>query len=387
MSELVWNPELPEGATTEVDTQISRPLGQTDDAQPLTRRELRERREREEAAATSALVELGFVAAEPVAVDSVLPAAGAPVTTVTPAAAALPLRPRSSGKAPRSPKARRPPKAQRSSAQKKRSKPARAKASTRPATRAAASVLPSLARRPRFGGRAMLAKLMSFGAMVGVAGMLVATSVPANAFHPETAQVAQAAERQLDAKVEVQSLSVQEAEALTAKAAVKDEYTILSLSEQLHNRYGNQVFTFTNNPNGTIQWPFATSVPIASGFGARMACSYCSSQHMGVDFTPGAGAPIQAIADGVVNDVIVSNGGLGVHVVIDHVINGQNIQSVYAHMRWGSPAVAQGQTVKVGQYLGDVGSTGASTGAHLHLEIHVEGTPVDPFVWLKANAN
>ena len=49
--------------------------------------------------------------------------------------------------------------------------------------------------------------------------------------------------------------------------------------------------------------------------------------------------------------------------------------------------IAAGQTVTVGQYLGDVGSTGASTGPHLHLEIHVNEKPVDPFVWLKANAN
>jgi murein DD-endopeptidase MepM/ murein hydrolase activator NlpD len=41
----------------------------------------------------------------------------------------------------------------------------------------------------------------------------------------------------------------------------------------------------------------------------------------------------------------------------------------------------------VAQKLGEVGSTGESTGAHLHLEIHINGVPVDPFAWLKANAN
>jgi murein DD-endopeptidase MepM/ murein hydrolase activator NlpD len=97
-------------------------------------------------------------------------------------------------------------------------------------------------------------------------------------------------------------------------------------------------------------------------------------------------APIQAIADGVVREVIVG-GPFGVHVVIDHEVNGEKVSSVYAHMQWGSPTVAAGQAVTVGQYLGDVGSTGASTGPHLHLEIHVDEKPVDPFVWLKANAN
>ena len=234
----------------------------------------------------------------------------------------------------------------------------------------------------------MLAKLMSFSAMVGVAGMLVATSVPANAFFSDPAASTSTAQSEVKADVQVQSVGVDEAAAaLTAKASARDGYTVVSLSDQLRQKYPNQVFTFTNNPNGTIQWPFATSVPISSGFGDRVACSYCSSNHLGVDFVPGKGAPIQAIADGVVSEVNAGGGAYGVFIVIDHVIDGQNISSMYAHMIWGSPAVAVGQTVTVGQYLGDVGSTGASTGPHLHFEIHVDDVPVDPFAWLKAHAN
>jgi murein DD-endopeptidase MepM/ murein hydrolase activator NlpD len=56
-------------------------------------------------------------------------------------------------------------------------------------------------------------------------------------------------------------------------------------------------------------------------------------------------------------------------------------------MRYGSVRVAEGQQVKVGDILGLVGNTGESTGPHLHLEIHLDGVPVDPFAWLKANAN
>ena len=79
--------------------------------------------------------------------------------------------------------------------------------------------------------------------------------------------------------------------------------------------------------------------------------------------------------------------GLGNHVVVDHVINGQKVQSVYGHMLDNSFQVTVGETVKVTQTLGLVGSTGESTGAHPHLEIHINGVPVDPFAWLKANAN
>tara|TARA_R110002124_G_scaffold117983_4_gene275144 strand:+ start:16135 stop:16305 length:171 start_codon:yes stop_codon:yes gene_type:complete len=56
-------------------------------------------------------------------------------------------------------------------------------------------------------------------------------------------------------------------------------------------------------------------------------------------------------------------------------------------MQWGSPAVAVGQPVTVGQLVGRVGNTGASTGPHLHLEIHLDGKPVDPYAWLTTNAN
>ncbi|MGZ0212894.1 MAG: M23 family metallopeptidase [Actinomycetales bacterium] len=152
-------------------------------------------------------------------------------------------------------------------------------------------------------------------------------------------------------------------------------------------KLANPVFSFTNNPAGTIQWPFAGEVPITSGFGPRNACSFCSSNHAGLDFAPGEGFPIQSIADGVVSEVNLAPGGYGVHVYIDHVINGQSVRSLYAHMQWGSPAVAVGQPVTVGQLVGRVGNTGASTGPHLHLEIHLDGKPVDPYAWLTTNAN
>jgi murein DD-endopeptidase MepM/ murein hydrolase activator NlpD len=281
---------------------------------------------------------------------------------------------------------------ERKAAQRKAAKSAQRKAVPRQVGRG--SVRPSIRRdsvlplkRPRFAGRVMLTKLMSFSAMVGVAGMLVATSIPANAFYPSTPELAETELQQHAsvAEVEVQSLGVDDTPE-AAKIEARDSYTVESLADQMRGKFNATAFTFTNNPNGTIQWPFAVGVPISSGYGARVACSYCSSNHMGVDFTPGAGAPIQAIADGVVRDVI-PGGAYGVHVIIDHEINGQKITSMYAHMRWGSPAVAAGQVVSVGQYLGDVGSTGNSTGAHLHLEIFVNDVNVDPFAWLKANAN
>ncbi|GAA3736373.1 hypothetical protein GCM10022239_10320 [Leifsonia bigeumensis] len=229
----------------------------------------------------------------------------------------------------------------------------------------------------------MLSKLMTFGAMVGAGLMMVSTSIPANAFFNPDSSVESAFSA--PAESEVQTLEVRP---LAENTLARDGYTAVSLREQIFLRYGNRNFAYTNDPNGTIQWPFAVAVPISDGFGYRISpCAGCSTDHKGVDFTPGAGAVIQAIADGVVSAVVPSHYGLGNHVIIDHHINGQLIQSVYAHMADNSMRVVVGQHVKVADEVGLVGSTGESTGAHLHLEIHVNGVPVDPFAWLKANAN
>lgn len=132
-----------------------------------------------------------------------------------------------------------------------------------------------------------------------------------------------------------------------------------------------------------VQWPFAQEVPISSGFGPRVQpCATCSSYHYGVDFAPDEGTPIQAIADGVVSNA-GNSGGLGVMVAIDHEVDGERITSVYAHMITGSPTVQIGDPVTVGQVIGKVGNTGVSTGAHLHLELHRDGDPIDPLAWLK----
>lgn len=133
-----------------------------------------------------------------------------------------------------------------------------------------------------------------------------------------------------------------------------------------------------------VQWPIAPSSDISSGFGWRVApCSWgCSSDHQGVDFDPGYGTAIHVIADGVVVES-GSDGGLGQHVVVQHDIDGAIVQSVYGHMIFGSQTVRVGDVVTRGQVIGDVGSTGASTGPHLHFEIRPGGgEAIEPLGWL-----
>ncbi len=174
---------------------------------------------------------------------------------------------------------------------------------------------------------------------------------------------------------------------VTTTSAARDEYTVTSWAEMLRLQYGTRNYAYElGDPNGPIRWPFPYAVPISSGFGERAApCRGCSSMHMGVDFTPGVGTPIYAIADGVVTTSLADQWGFGTHVIITHSINGQTVTSTYAHMQAGSTALVNGQQVKVGDFIGTVGMTGTATGNHLHFEISVAGTTVDPFAWLQAN--
>ncbi|MGI6879243.1 M23 family metallopeptidase [Microbacterium sp. gxy059] len=139
---------------------------------------------------------------------------------------------------------------------------------------------------------------------------------------------------------------------------------------------------FDNDPRADIQWPFAVGTSMSSGFGPRWG-----RMHEGVDFTPGDGAPIQAVADGVVRVATEAGGAYGVNVYLDHVIDGQVVTTHYAHMQYGSLRVTNGQTVEVGDVLGLTGNTGRSYGAHLHFEVIIGGTAIDPLPWLEEHAN
>ena len=74
-------------------------------------------------------------------------------------------------------------------------------------------------------------------------------------------------------------------------------------------------------------------------------------------------------------------GGFGNYVIIDHgVIGGKSIMTGYAHQQ--SMTVRAGQRVDMGQQIGYVGTTGLSTGCHLHLQVYENGTPVDPMRYI-----
>jgi murein DD-endopeptidase MepM/ murein hydrolase activator NlpD len=137
---------------------------------------------------------------------------------------------------------------------------------------------------------------------------------------------------------------------------------------------------------GDVRSPFPGPVRMSSGFGYRTApCGACSSLHQGLDFNPGMGAPIGAVAAGTVR-VAGTYFSYGETVVIDHQVDGRKVSTLYGHMIPGSSPLEVGDRVEPGQFIGSVGSSGVSTGAHLHLEVLMDGTlPVDPAAWLAAH--
>jgi murein DD-endopeptidase MepM/ murein hydrolase activator NlpD len=110
---------------------------------------------------------------------------------------------------------------------------------------------------------------------------------------------------------------------------------------------------------------------LTSAFGPRWG-----RMHAGVDFATGLGAPVRAAAEGTVATA-GAEGGYGLTVRVHHA---DGAETVYAHL--SSIEVAPGQPVGVGQDLGREGSTGRSTGPHLHFEVRYGGAPVDPATWL-----
>ncbi|MGE5474038.1 MAG: murein hydrolase activator EnvC family protein [Ignavibacteriales bacterium] len=128
---------------------------------------------------------------------------------------------------------------------------------------------------------------------------------------------------------------------------------------------------------GVFLWPTEGSTKVSSYFGIRMhPILKKKKMHTGVDISASAGTNIIAVSSGT---VIMADwfGGYGKTVIIDH---GSGKSTLYAHT--SKILVSEGAEVKAGQIIAKVGSTGLSTGPHLHFEVREKGNPVNPLSYI-----
>jgi murein DD-endopeptidase MepM/ murein hydrolase activator NlpD len=126
--------------------------------------------------------------------------------------------------------------------------------------------------------------------------------------------------------------------------------------------------------------PVKTNVEFTSGFGVRSdPFVHGAAMHPGIDLAGSYGTPIYATADGTVLRAGWNSGGYGNMVELDH---GRGIVTRYGHM--SAVLVHAGDHVTRGQQIGRMGSTGRSTGNHLHYEVRIDGRPVNPIPFMKS---
>jgi len=141
------------------------------------------------------------------------------------------------------------------------------------------------------------------------------------------------------------------------------------------------LFLFFSSFNTTTQVPILQPISkqdfkyISSNFGWRnhpIRKKY--HFHSGIDIvTKNKNAAIYATADGYIKELNYSKEGLGLYIVIEHI---NDIETVYAHL--SDIRVLEGSKVKAGQMIANIGTTGSSTGEHLHYEIRFDGVALDP---------
>lgn len=143
--------------------------------------------------------------------------------------------------------------------------------------------------------------------------------------------------------------------------------------QEKNSGYSNNAGASVITGNGTFTHPCPGYTYISSEFGYReQPIAGASTNHKGMDFAAPAGTPIYAAASGTVTSASYS-GNAGNMIVINH---GNGLQTYYMHCN--SMYVRAGQTVSKGQNIGAVGSTGNSSGPHMHFQVMQNGTPVNP---------
>ena len=171
-----------------------------------------------------------------------------------------------------------------------------------------------------------------------------------------------------EAEIQAQNELIAEIKRIEAEKAAAAAKAAAEGKQVVDNPYTGGVFT----------WPCPSSTRVTSDYGTRVSpTSGASSNHKGIDIGASAGATIVAAANGTVKAANYSSAA-GNYVMIDH---GGGLYTVYMHC--SSLAVSEGTTVSAGQTIAYVGSTGISTGNHLHFGVSLNGSYVSPWSYLK----
>jgi len=174
-------------------------------------------------------------------------------------------------------------------------------------------------------------------------------------------------------KTELETIYKQKKEILTVATANKE--ALITMENQLEKKEQEiskalQSFSYGSAPSGKLLWPVLGK--ISSGFGNRKSYSGNTKFHAGLDIYAQSGSPIYAAETGQVIKAEY-DGGYGYCILIYH---GGNFATFYAHL--SGFAISNGQYVQKGQLIGYVGTTGFTTGPHLHFEVRIKGAPNNP---------
>ena len=182
--------------------------------------------------------------------------------------------------------------------------------------------------------------------------------------------------KQLIAEAEAAEARRKEAEATAAAQAAQAAAAAQASASAGTSSSGNTSSNASATGTGSLTHP-VPGAAITSGFGGRVApTAGATTGHDGIDYGAGYGAAVYAADSGTVITAQY-NSARGNYIVINH---GNGMQTWYQHL--SSMNVSVGQTVARGQVIGNVGTTGISTGPHLHFEVHVGGVPVNPLNYL-----
>ena len=173
-------------------------------------------------------------------------------------------------------------------------------------------------------------------------------------------------EKQLNAQIETYKKQQEELENLI-------QYTISGSTYEL--KYSG----------GVMIWPTLESSYITSPYGSRLhPIQGVIKNHDGIDIGGSTGDPVYSAADGIVIYSAFNTGGYGNMIMIDHGLNSEGVKIVTLYAHGNKLLKSVGETVKQGDTIMEMGSTGNSTGPHVHFEVRENGTDVDPKIYLSA---